>query len=1187
VILQSTQLRIQFEQTHFPPLSEHAGCKVLAALVRNQRFASSGVFPRKVSDRNMRPLHKAAFHLFLLILIAGGSAVAQNPTAKRLIVEKVDENQLVALRGNTPPAANAKNDLGRVNSGMPMTDLTLVLRRSPEMQAAFDAFVESQYEENSPNYHLWLTPEQVGERFGPALSDIATVSTWLTSHGLAVDEVSKDRMSIRFSGTAGRVEAAFHTELHNLAAKGAPHFSNMTDPQIPLALEPVVLGPKGLNNFVPRPLHRLGGKVALDKATGQWKRVGAPAPALAGVQPEIGFSCGTSCQVEDMTPYDFATIYNVAPVWSSGFDGANQTIAIVGTSDVRSSDVTAFRTAFGLSGGSFNTIHNGPDPGYCTTTSSTALCTINDQIENGLDVEWSGSTAPKAAITLVVTQQTSTNDAVYESAKYIIQNNTAKIINVSYGNCELYEGTSGNAAYNTLWQTAATAGIAVFVASGDAGAPACDQGGDAYGTPYAAQYGLAVSGLASSPYVTAVGGTDLNWGNTAAPYWNTTNSSNGATAKNYVPEVTWNDSCTNPLVLSYLQGAATFLQNNGFNASSPTDAESACNFVFNWWSTINSLAGVNLSSLVDTVGAGGGASNCTTNSTTSTTIGSCSPSGYAKPSWQTGVTGIPNDSKRDIPDISFFAGNGFLGSAYLICVSDWATSSGTTCVSKPYPTNEPAAGEIGGTSAGTPAMAGIMALINQKAGSTQGNPNSALYGLAAKQNYSSCAAESVTNSSSCYFNDIDKNTISMPCMAGSPNCTVKYSGDAVGILSGFDAGVGFDNATGLGSLNVANVVNGWTSSIGTATATVTVTPTPSSIMTNQSVSVAVAITGSSGTPTGTVILSGGGYTSSSQTLSAGSTTFTVAANSLTAGTDTLTATYSGDSNYASNTGTATITVTQFVGLTPTVTVTPESSSINSGQTLNVATTVTGSGVTPTGTVKISGGGYTSSSQTLAGGSYTFAIPANSLSAGTDTLTVTYSGDTVYSNGTGTASVTVTASEFTLSATAPAAISRGGSATSTISVASTTNYSGTTTLSCALTSGPSNQSGDAPVCTPQSTAIAVGSTGTVTVTTTAASAAAMHKPHVGGWAEAGSGAVLALLVFFGIPARRRAWRAMLGMLVLFFTFSSLIACGGGSSSGGGGGSNPGTASGSYVFTVTGNGSPSVTPAPTTTFTVTVN
>jgi len=108
-----------------------------------------------------------------------------------------------------------------------------------------------------------------------------------------------------------------------------------------------------------------------------------------------------------------------------------------------------------------------------------------------------------------------------------------------------------------------------------------------------------------------------------------------------------------------------------------------------------------------------------------------------------------------------------------------------------------------------------------------------------------------------------------------------------------------------------------------------------------------------------------------------------------------------------------------------------------------------------------------------------------------------------------------------------------------------------------------------------------------VTTTAASAAAMHKPHVGGWAEAGSGAVLALLVFFGIPARRRAWRAMLGMLVLFFTFSSLIACGGGSSSGGGGGSNPGTASGSYVFTVTGNGSPSVTPAPTTTFTVTVN
>ena len=139
-----------------------------------------------------------------------------------------------------------------------MTGLVLVLHRSPEQQAAFDAFVASQYDATSPNYHHWLEPEEVGEKFGPALADIATVSSWLASHGLSVDEVSKDRMTIRFSGSAAQVQAAFHTEIHNLLVKGDPHISNMSDPQIPMALDPVVLGPKALHNFIPKPLHRTG-----------------------------------------------------------------------------------------------------------------------------------------------------------------------------------------------------------------------------------------------------------------------------------------------------------------------------------------------------------------------------------------------------------------------------------------------------------------------------------------------------------------------------------------------------------------------------------------------------------------------------------------------------------------------------------------------------------------------------------------------------------------------------------------------------------------------------------------------------------------------------------------------------------------------------------------------------------------
>ena len=1115
-------------------------------------------------------------------------AVAQAPATKPLITEKVDDNNLITLRGNTPPAATAANDRGPVNPAMAMSGLVLALRRSPEQQAAFDAFVASQYDQNSPNFHQWLQPDEVGVKFGPALADIATISSWLSSHGLTVESVSKDRMAIRFSGTAAQVEATFHTEIHNLVVKGEPHMSNMSDPQIPIALEPVVLGPKALHNFIPKPMHRLGAQVTRNEQTGKWQRVATASAKSVRPRPEMGLSCGTNCEIEDVTPYDFATIYNVLPLWNatSPIDGTGQTIAIAGRSDVRATDVATFRSAFGLPAAKFNLINNltngGTDPGFCSAAnySNTVFCILDDQIENALDVEWSGAVAKGATVDLVVTAQTAMNDSIYESASYVVTNKTAPVLNVSYGACELAEGTGGNAAYNSLWQSAASEGIAVFVAAGDSGSPACDQGVASQG-PYGAQYGLAVSGIASSQYDTAVGGTDLNWGSTASPYWNSSNNTTtGATATGYIPEVPWNDTCTNPIEDAIINQAI------GQNYS----ASQMCYYLATGQIT-SSQDPQGALNLVNAIGGGGGASNCATNGTTSTTItlnpASCM-GGYPKPSWQASVTGIPNDSARDIPDVSFFAGNGFLGSAYLVCVSDWGA-----CVTTPTTTTEPAEGEIGGTSAASPAMSGVMALINQKAGSAQGSPNAELYTLAGKQTYSSCSAESVkASSSSCYFNDPDTGTNAMACAAGTPNCNVAQTGFTYGELSGFAAGTGFDNATGLGSLNVANVVNGWTAAvIGTAASTVGVSANPSSITSAQGTTVTVAVTGASGTPTGTVSLSSGTYASATESLSSGSATFTIAAGALAVGTDTITANYSGDSVYATKTGTTQVTVTQVTLLTPTVTVTPAATSVDSGQSLNVAVAVTGSGVTPTGTVSISGGGYSSSAQTLAAGAYTFAIPSNSLSAGTDTLTVSYAGDTNYSAGTGTTSVTVTQSAYSLSATSPSSISAGASATSTVSVTTSSNYSGTVTLSCTLNSGgPTNQTGDAPTCAAPSAGVAAGSTGTVTVTTTAASSSSLTKPAIGGWAEAGGGAMLALLVFFGIPARRRGWRAMLGMLVLIFTFASLSACGGGGGSGGGGGggnSNPGTTAGTYTFTVTGTGNPAVTPAPTTTFTVTVN
>jgi hypothetical protein len=402
---------------------------------------------------------------------------------------------------------------------------------------------------------------------------------------------------------------------------------------------------------------------------------------------------------------------------------------------------------------------------------------------------------------------------------------------------------------------------------------------------------------------------------------------------------------------------------------------------------------------------------------------------------------------------------------------------------------------------------------------------------------------------------------------GSHNLTAVYSGD-----------------TTYPTVNATQTLT-----VNGLTATVTVTPAATAISTAAALQVTVAVTGSGVAPTGTVTLLAGSYTPAAATLSSGSATFTIPANSLTVGTDTLTVSYSGDANYNSATGTTSVAVTA-APLTPTVTVTPAATTVDSGSSLSVVASVTGAGVTPSGTVTLSGGGYTASAGTLSSGTYTFSIPANSLSAGTDTLTVTYSGDTNYVAGTGTASVTVTPSAFTVAASTPAAVNPGSPATSTVTVSTATDYAGKVTLTCALTSSPSGAT-ELPTCSAGTSTITLTSgtstgTATVTVNSTAATTALMlqrgHKPS--GWAASG-GLVLAVFMLFGIPARRRSWQSMLGALVLMIALGALAGCGGGNSKHVSSG-NAGTTAGNYTFTVTGTGSPSVTPAPATTFTLTI-
>jgi subtilase family serine protease len=189
------------------------------------------------------------------------------------------------------------------------------------------------------------------------------------------------------------------------------------------------------------------------------------------------------------------------------------------------------------------------------------------------------------------------------------------------------------------------------------------------------------------------------------------------------------------------------------------------------------------------------------------------------------VAGLPNDGVRDIPDVSLFAANGLWGHYYVFCWTDIA-NGGAPCLGAPS-----GWAGAGGTSFAAPILAGIQALVNQKQGSAQGNPNYVYYKLAAQeygaQGSSTCDSSngpSSTASSSCIFHDVTSGDIEVNC-AGSANCygyvanqRGRLFGTPDGALSvlktslepAFAAATGWDFATGIGTVDAYNLVMNWT-----------------------------------------------------------------------------------------------------------------------------------------------------------------------------------------------------------------------------------------------------------------------------------------------------------------------------------------------------------------------------------------
>ncbi|MGD0348582.1 MAG: S53 family peptidase [Terracidiphilus sp.] len=440
----------------------------------------------------------SVFAALLLLTSCGGDLRTALSSSGPTTPINIDESHLVTLTGNVPPRARIGIDEGAVSAGTRLDRMLLVLQSSPAQQTALDTLVEAQQDSNSPNYRQWLTPAEFGVQFGADDLQMALVTTWLAGHGFTVEETSAGRRLIAFSGTAGQVASAFHTELHRYAVDGVEHIANSSDPQIPATLAGVVAGVVTLSDF---------------------RRTSEIATIMT--QPE--YSAGST---HNIFPADFAAIYDLDPLYSAGTNGAGAAIAIAGRSNISVSDVETFRSIAGIAANTPSVIVDGTDPGLVSS----------DQSESTLDVEWSGAVAPAASLSLVVAASTATTDGVDLASAYIVNHATAQVVSVSYGSCEQAMGAAELTFYNSLWEQAASQGMSVFVSSGDAGAAGCQTGNATTGS------GAAVNGLCSSPYATCVGGTEFNEGTNAAQYWSATNSSGYGSALSYIPEEVWNES---------------------------------------------------------------------------------------------------------------------------------------------------------------------------------------------------------------------------------------------------------------------------------------------------------------------------------------------------------------------------------------------------------------------------------------------------------------------------------------------------------------------------------------------------------------------------------------------------------------------------------------------------------------------
>jgi subtilase family serine protease len=1023
------------------------------------------------------------------------------------------------LSGYVPLWATPAHDRGVMPEGR-MKNLTVVLARPADKEAALEKLMDEQTKPGSANFHHWLTQKELGEQFGPSEEQVGSVTAWLAANKLHVDDVSLDRTRITFSGDSADVASAFgvagfHKYIVPTRQGDKAAIALTNDPKLPADIASAIAAVSGLATEILIPDNH---------------------PSETSL---------SSTNLHLMTAANYNTVYGIAGLLNGGINGAGVRVAIIGQSRVNAADITDYQTNMGLNATTNTTLPPaqpntiipplGSDPG------------VSGPGEQTLDVDRVNSVAPGAWVDLIVSGD---SNSLYTAASYNVNTLLDPVMTMSYGGCEQVQGSSVVSSWTSLFQTASAEGITVIVSSGDSGAE-CGNAWSNNNPNSGASFvptspTLGINYLCSNPYATCVGGTEFNDGVNVivgnSPVGTGPSAVATATVSNGVitgitPTVLGTGYVTAPTVTITGGGgsgatATATVTNGGVTSYTVTNGGSGYNTTSYWndtGATFSTVTGyipegafdepLDSSGYLQVGGSNGGVSLYTSRPAYQSITNN-----YLKIPTGT-VNGVNTAGKRLVPDIAL-AASGHDG--FFSCLN-------LDCESGHFAKEE-------GTSAAAPSFAGIVAMGVARYGK-QGSLNTFLYTLSANGAYNTS------------YHDIS------PTSAGVANCVVttpSLCNNSEPYLSGYilsdvNNGGGYDMVTGIGSLNATQLIStNWNNPLfggsGTSfTATTTTFGTQSAVAYPAALSATGNLNAVTKAGSTTVTSNGSLFYTLTSSVSGSAPAVASTTAPLAPGTYTLRAYWqpnAANATYGISSSMTTVTATKGTATVSNVTLTsPSSTTFAPGTTPTLTATVTGvtNGATPTGNVQFYNNGTTAigspvllSSGVATLNNYTFTT------TGPASITATYLGDGNYASGATSASgLSLTVLQSTLSVTAnptSLTITRGSTGTSVFTFTPSGAYTGTVALSCSgLPANASCAFSSQPVFNNSS----VAQTSTLTIFTLASSAVGGTKTSGFLWIPA---VILAGLLWMGRRRLNGSMRAALLLAVLACVSLGASGCG---------------------------------------------